>query len=45
MDGCTNKIAGVDLGEGEISIQETDAEMKRQYIGSLPFYPLCPECR
>ncbi|WP_157200075.1 hypothetical protein [Methanogenium cariaci] len=47
MDAPTRLPGGVDLGGegGEISIQETDAEMKRQYIGSLPFYPLCPECR
>jgi aldehyde:ferredoxin oxidoreductase len=37
MDGYTNKIAWVDLGKGKISIQETDAEMKRQYIGGRGF--------
>ena len=37
MDGYTNKIAWVDLGKGTISIQETDAEMKRQYIGGRGF--------
>ena len=37
MDGYTNSIAWVDLGKGKISIQTTDAEMKRQYIGGRGF--------
>lgn len=37
MDGYTNTIVWVDLGTGKISIQPTDAEMKRKYIGGRGF--------